>query len=217
MSSGGRIPCEIITLGFILKTDLLSLFHSNRKFAESYTKDLNGATIDEFKDIANKIYVNAKRPLFKMKQNEPNAQCLEIFFRTSDLGHSLFSLLRDVFEQNCNPINDDADFTPKSGAFFKMFEKLFDELKTGSDEMKTFALKSERAFDVFFDSEIVRPREFKFLTEGSDRVQPDTKSMLIFDQFFPFNNKNHVDTNCVPVEELPLFYKNKGSHRWFGL
>lgn len=144
-----------------------------------------------------------------MKETEPNAQCPVIFRRKIFKGISVFSLLNHIQKYNWYPGNDDADITPNSPESYEMFEKLFDKLKTDSDH-QTFALKSDNPFDALFVTQIVLQREFKFLTEGSDRINADTKSMLIFNQFLPYYNKYHNDEHCVPVADLPLFYKKKG-------
>ena len=140
---------------------------------------------------------------------EKNSQCLKSFFQTASKGYYLFGLLSDSFFSSPFPeIVDYVGGTPSGTVLSALFEQLLEKLKTGAESDQTFAFKYESTYKVYYWKDIVLPREFKFLTEGS--VQPDTKSMLTYDQFFPFNNKNHVDTNCVPVEELPLFYKNKG-------
>ena len=141
-----------------------------------------------------------------MKIVETKSKCLEIFERKAFSGRNVFSILKRLTKYNEYPIFD-ADSKPTSLEAIKILEKLFEKLKTSAD---AFALKSERPWDVFFYKNIILPREFHFLTEGSDRVGPDTKSMFTYDQFLPFNTKDHVDQNCVPVEDLPLFYKNKG-------
>lgn len=144
-----------------------------------------------------------------MKKTEPNAQCPEIFKRKFLKGESVFSELGNIQKYNRYPGDDRADITPDSTESLEMFEKLFNELKTDSDD-QTFAFKSDDPMDVLFDAQIVLQREFKFLAEGLDPINSDTKSILVFDQLLPFHNKKHTDENCVPVADLPPFYKNKG-------
>ena len=88
-----------------------------------------------------------------------------------------------------------------------MLERLFEKLNTGADG-QTFALKGELALRVYFFKRLILPREFKYQTDGS--VRPDTKIMANFDQLLSFNSDRHTDEGCNPVENLPLFYKNKG-------
>ena len=193
---------------FTLITDLL-FFPSNRYFAESYTEKLKNATADEIENIQYKILRTFWKPLYDMKDTEPNAKCPVIFRRKISKGEGVFSELRRIQIRNLYPTNDEADMTPDSTELFEMFEKLFDDLKTDSDH-QTFAFKSDDPMDVLFDAKIVLHREFKFLTEGSDQINADTKSMLVFDQLLPYYNKHHTDENCVPDADLPLFYKKKG-------
>ena len=146
-------------------------------------------------------------PLYYIRQVERKSRCVETFEGKAYSGYNIFYNFYWVTNANNYPISDEADTKPTSSEAIKILEELFEKLKTGGTE--TFAFKSERPHDVFYYKEIVLPREFHFLTEGSDRVQPDTKSMLTYDQFLPFNNKNHVDKNCVPIEKLPWFYKDR--------
>ena len=186
------------------------LIRSNRKLVELYTEDLNGATAEEIRRKMLEIYQAGWGPLYRMKLVETRSECVETFERKADSGCSIFENFFWVTNLNSYPLSKGAHSKPTISEALKILEELFEKLKTGGTE--TFAFKSERPEDVFFHKKIVLPREFHFLTEGSDRVQPDTKSMLTYDQFLPFNNKNHVDENCVPIDKLPWFYKNKGGH-----
>lgn len=88
-----------------------------------------------------------------------------------------------------------------------ILEKLFEELNTVADG-QTFAFKDKKVSEVYYYLGLVVRGEFKFLTDGP--VQPDTESMLHYEQYLPFNNRQHTDEGCVPANDLPVFYKNKG-------
>ena len=92
----------------------------------------------------------------------------------------------------------------------KEFEGLENEPNSISADEQTFAFKSVRALDVYYDNQVVLPKEFKFMKNGATRVTPDTTSILIYDHLLPFNNAKHNDVDCVPAKNLPLFYKKKG-------
>ena len=113
--------------------------------------------------------------------------------------------------RSSNSLLSIAGFKPSVSEAIEIMERLFEKLKAASDG-QTLALKEETAFDIYFKDGFVLQRDFKFLTDGS--VQPDTQSMAIYEQFLPFNSQLHTDEGCVPVKELPLFYKNKGVDKY---
>lgn len=179
---------------------------SNRTFTELYSENLKNATAEEFGEKARRIAVDAWLPFRKMNGEENFIRCLEHFEQKASAAYYVFSTLERMFRFNSYPINDEADYKPTNTEAIETLGKLFDELKTGANG-QTFALKSEKAFDFYFKDGFVLPREFKFLTEGPASLN---KGMITLDQYFPFNNQHHEDTNCVPVEKLPSFYKTKG-------
>ena len=148
------------------------------------------------------------QPLHIMTVFEPYSDCVNAFREKIFSALSVIETLRQLFKYSEYPtIFDQADFKPTSSEAIKMQERLFEKLNAAGDG-QTFALKGQRAYDVYFQRGFVLMREFKFLTDGS--VQPDTESMAIYNQFLPFSSDRQSDRDCVPVEGLPPFYKNKG-------
>ena len=179
---------------------------SNRKFAEIYTNDLGAATAEELGHKRKELAIDYWIPLYDMARVEPSS-CVQTFKRITYSAYSVLGTLHRLAEYNGYPVNSEADYKPTDSKAIRALEDLFKELKTGADG-QTFALKDLTVFDVYFERGFVQPIEFKFLTDSS--VQPDTKSMITYDQFLPFNSNQQSDEGCVLVEELPLFYKKKG-------
>ena len=125
----------------------------------------------------------------------------------------VFGILEKVQRLNSPPRCDEDDCKPINPKAVKILEKVMSELQ-GSQDGQTFAFGSEKATDVYWHRQTVVSKELKFLKEGSDRVGPDTKGMLIYEQFLPFNNQNHNNSGCLTVKDLPSFYKNKGKLPW---
>lgn len=151
-----------------------------------------------------------------MKKEERWAKCLQVFEAKTSRAINAFTTFERLSRYNSYPIHDglndlfhpDFIFKPETLQLIKILEKLFRELSTSAGG-QTFALKSDEPWSIYFKmGGFVFPGEFKFLTEG--RVQPDTKSLLTYDQYLPFYNADHSDKNCIPAKDLPLFYKNKG-------
>lgn len=145
--------------------------------------------------------------LFDLKGVENKSECLEIFNAKAWKGLHLFSNLLAPTEKNAFPIYQDAEFEPTNLEAIKILEHLFEQLNTDADG-QTFALKGESAFDFYFDHGFVLAKNFKFLADGP--VHPDAKTVLTLEMYLPFHTDQPDDTNCVPVDQLPLFYKNNG-------
>ena len=143
-----------------------------------------------------------------MRQKENKIECLESFFKKMNAASEILEILSRMLEYNWTPKGIDQDYKPKPREAVKILEKLMSELQASQDGQK-FAFGSEEAFDVYWVKQISVSKEFKFLNKGTERVGPYTKSMLIYEQFLPFNNEKHDDDGCVAVEDLPLFYKSK--------
>ena len=135
--------------------------------------------------------------------------CIKSFKEKADSGLSVFNNLRILIQLNWAPSVEAANFEPKTGEAIKMQEKLIDKIKN-STEGQTFVFGQNTARDVYLLYEIHIPKEFKFLRRDSDRISPETKSMLKYEQFLPFNNQNHGNLDCVAAKELPRFFQKKG-------
>lgn len=186
------------------------LLYSNRKFAELYAESLTGAiTPKQIEAKKLNLAIHGWIPLYDLKKVEENAKCLRSFDDTAYSGLFVFIMIERFAIENKHAIYDYAYAKPTTLETKDRLEKLMDELKTGADGL-TFAFKSERATKVYYYQRILRPKEFKFLKEDLQSIQPGTKSMLTYEQFLPFNNQLHNDEGCVSVEDLPRFYKEKG-------
>ena len=140
-----------------------------------------------------------------MKKVEP-ATCVRTFGDMIFSASNIFENLVEVSMYNSYPTWG-GDFKPTETETFRILERLLEKLNTDADG-QTFALKDQDAVDLFYKRGLVLPVEFKFLTNGP--VQSETESMLTYDQYLPFNSDRHTDEGCVPLKELPSFYKNKG-------
>lgn len=140
---------------------------------------------------------------------EPNVKCIKIFDDTAYSGANVFVDLKWLAKFNKCPTQDSAGFKPTSWELIKNLGKLLSELQYASDD-QTLAFSWAHAEQLYFHRGFALLREFKFLKDDLGKVLPSTRSMINFEQFLPFHNKKHTDKNCVPVEELPLFYKTKG-------
>ena len=152
--------------------------------------------------------------------NEKN-KCVIYFQQKAFSGLRVFATIDFMLRLNWYPFGDEVNYEPSSAHAIKILDKVMDELKA-SQNGQTFAFRSDTAEDVYgklvgdnflrpyYGKEMVIAKEFKFLKEGSDRVRPDTKSILIFDQYMRFNNAKHNDNHCVALTNLPRFYKKKG-------
>lgn len=122
----------------------------------------------------------------------------------------MLSVFEKLFLDNVYPTDSYADYMPTNSEAVEALEKLMNQFSTSTDG-QTFAFGSDDALDVYFYRTIVLPKEFKFLKADSGRVSRETKSLLAYDQLFPFNNPNHKDENCVAAKDLPLLQeKRKG-------
>ena len=120
-------------------------------------------------------------------------------------GYGVIRLLERLIGRHLQPLHKETGHKPTSDEAVEMLGKLMERLKAGD---QTFAFAVDAARDVYYHRKIVRPRELKFLRAGLDRF--DVKILISYDQFLPFNNGNHNDANCVMLEDLPLFYQNRG-------
>ena len=148
--------------------------------------------------------------LYFLKDTERGADCLKSFTDTAYSGYGVFEILHRFAERNQTPyIVNEAHYTPGIRKQVAELAKLIDDIILGNWQ---FALRYEGASYIHNAFAIFPPKEFKLLKEGRQGIQPDTKSMIIYDQLLPFNNPLHNDEGCVPVEQLPLFYKKKGKN-----
>ena len=186
---------------------------SNRKFVELYTEDLAGFPVDEHHEKRIELGRIGMAPLFYLKENiEHNAKCLPPFERTANSGWAVFETLDRFFVENKYSNHDDlADFEPTNRETLEELRELLSPRKASSHS-QTFAFGAAH-YEVFF-TELVLPIEFQFLKGGSDRLGPETRSMISFELLLPFNNRNGKEENCVPAKNLPWFYKNKGENKF---
>ena len=147
-------------------------------------------------------------PLYRMQKVELKAKCVKQFYDKIDSGKDIIEILERMLSLNWHPFGE-ADFEPVPWQAVEVLKQLMEQLQASTDG-QTLAFKSEDARHVYWYKEIAALKEFKFLKQGSDRVSSYTKSMLIYDQLLPFNNENHDDNHCVPLDDLPRFYKRKG-------
>lgn len=182
-------------------------FNSNRKFAQLYTEDLTDATAKDFSDAENELFRVGWEPFYKMRKEEDEVQCVKTLFEVVKKGDSLFGYLERLYRLNWQP-GSESNSSPTYLEAVDILAKLMDQLKINADG-QTFAFAEENAEEVY-ECGLILPKKFKFLTKGLDRVGPRTRSMVIYDQFMPFNNKNHNEINCVTLDNLPRFYKDKG-------
>ena len=153
--------------------------------------------------------MNAYGDLYTIAFKEHKAICLKVFERKAFSGLEVLDSLKLLAFYNWSPSPEEANFKPKPREAIKTLEKLMDNLKASTGG-QTFAFGHDDASDVYWLRKINVPREFKFLKKDSDRVGPETRSMLTYDQFLPFNNQNHDNRDCVAAKDLPRFFKNKG-------
>lgn len=142
--------------------------------------------------------------------DEDYPECLRSMEDCAYSGVALFDSLHSFFQFNKHPSLWQAAFKPTSLESTRWLAELMLKLKRSTNG-STFAFEFEEASLVLLHKAIVLPREFKFLSEGPAR--PDTKSMLTYEMFLPFRQTHKTHKNnqrCVPADELPLFYKNKG-------
>ena len=144
-----------------------------------------------------------------MAKEESNARCVKLFALKANSGSAFLQNLRTMTIYNWSPIWEEANFEPETLESVKKLEKLMEKLKASTGGHR-FAFERYGASEVWLKG-IYVAREFKFLKKGSDRVGQETKSMLTFEQFLPFNNKNHDNKDCVAIKDLPMFYKKKGN------
>lgn len=126
---------------------------------------------------------------------------MKSFEETAYSGVALFLTLRDFFQFNLHPTISEAAFKPTESETNRMLDEMIGNFNENTDG-PTFAFGSQSALLVL-DRKILLAREFKFKSV-------DTKSVLTYELFLPFQNKNPDNGRCVPVGDLPLFYKNKG-------
>ena len=189
---------------------MLLSFVSNRKFAAFYTSDLSAATAEEFKEKKEEIYRVGEKALSAIRYNDYDAKCVAAFMETAQLGHRVFKTLADMISGNWHPVDhNEPFFKPTSWEKIVSLRELIAQLETSTND-RTFAFEYYDGWYVYHHKQIVRPKEFRLLMGGLNRVLPGTKLMLVYDQLMPFTNANHNDQNCVPVRDLPQFYKNKG-------
>ena len=153
-----------------------------------------------------------------MLKEEQNAKCIES--QKSELGNLLFKIFSAIYSSNFQMIysSDSEEITPQTTNLVEivdMHKKLIDKIQGNSDG-QTFAFESESgdSFECIRKllwQEIVLLRDLNFLNGSLNRVGPNTERILFYDQFLPFNNEPHNDEDCVPVKDLPPFYKNKGT------
>lgn len=177
--------------------------------AKFYNEHLNGAGAEEFRSKRLELLNRVMEPLWALKRVERGANCLEALEEKAHGGHGVFESLDRMARKNRLPQYFLAYFEPSQSDGIARLEKLFEQYKTGGD-LKNFALKSLVPYEVYVLA-LIRPGEFKFLTEGSAR--PDTKSMFTYDHYLPFYNPEHTDEGCVRIKDLPAFFKNKGVNR----
>lgn len=197
-------------------SDLLLLpFHSNRKFSEYYAESLTNATPKEIQAKSWNLMLFGWIPLVDLEAEEDNVRCLKSFQLISYSGQSVFETLERFVIEHKNAVKFEAAYKPRTSVAVKRLQKWMDELKNDA-EGQTFAMASESAWDIYSNKSIVLPKEFKFLTKGSEPIGPETRTMLTYVEFLPFNSphKPHNDEACVPASELPLFYKNKGVDKY---
>lgn len=143
-----------------------------------------------------------------MTKVEKKSKCLKIFEQKVWSGWGVFTDLWTSAKGDGFPVFDEAEFEPTTSEAIEMMGKLLKELDIGSGQ--TFILKSESATSVYYRRGLVRSREFKFLADGP--IHLDSNSELTCELFLPFQTDQPDDTNCVPVEDLPQFYQNKGDY-----
>ena len=165
-----------------------------------------GNTPEEIREKYSKI-LGKWENLNRLAYKEPKVKCLDSFARKAFSGLSVFNNLRILTIFNWSPTYHQADFKPEIPEVIEMLEKLMDKLKTSTGG-QTFAFGDDSAYNVYWYKQISALKEFKFLKKAPHPIYPVTKSLLTFELLLPFNNKN-PDTDCVSVNGLPLFYKNR--------
>lgn len=148
-------------------------------------------------------------PIFHIRQKELRSKCVDTFYRKMMSGKGLLEILRYMLHLNLYP-QKKSDFRPTISEAVEILKKLMEQLQADMDGKRFAFAYQDTALHIYWNKEIAVFRELKFLKENSNHVRPDTKSMLRYDQFLPFNNANHEDDNCVTAADLPEFYKNKG-------
>ena len=185
---------------------MLIFSFSNRKFAQLFTEELNGATAEEIEKKRIDLGATAWLPLRRLMRKEGHVECLERFESKMFSGYSVLSTFERFSKFNRQAADMDADYKPTTSQSIDLLRKLIKQLQTDG---QTFALRSENVVDIYLYKGLALPREFKFLAGD----QADAKSMLIYDLCLPFNSNKHDSKNCVPVKELPRFFKEKGKEK----
>lgn len=150
---------------------------------------------------------------------EPKAKCLSSLVTKTARGAQALSTL-DLFRRwNSYPVDDgtydpfdpQVIFKPHISKIFEMLKNSLSKIRLRLNEGQTLAFKEKEGPWKIYQKRpgFLLPVEFKFLTEGG--AQLDTKILIIYDQYFPFNHE-HNDENCVPAKDLPLFYQKKGKN-----
>lgn len=169
---------------------------------------MSGAKIKEL-ESSKELRKGSWFPLRDIYFEEKNAECLKSMERIAYSGVALFMALEDFFDFNRHAVLPEAAFKPTKAETTRWLDKLMDRFEEDTDG-PTFAFESEEAWQVLSNRKTILPRELKFLIEGEGRTGPNRKSMLTYELFLPFENKNPNKDRCVPVDDLPLFFKNKG-------
>lgn len=120
---------------------------------------------------------------------------------TAYSGVALFLSLHDFFRSNLRPTIPEAAYKPTEEETLRWLDELIGKFKESTDESK-FVFGTEPALLVL-SRKLLLAREFKFKS-------PDTKSMITYELFLPFEVRNQDNDRCVSVDDLPAFYKNKG-------
>ena len=139
-------------------------------------------------------------------RRENRSKCVTSFDHTAYIGQGVFDVLNDILGNNRAP-NWEADFKPRTEEMIRKIENLKNKLQITPDS-PTLVFREEElsSSEIYSGKPLAQLKEFKFLKDGSDSIGPDTKSVLIFELFLPFNNKHHHDENCVPAKDLPFFF-----------
>ena len=133
-------------------------------------------------------------------ETEGKNECIKYFAQTTYHGLKALEVLKSFLAENRNPLYERDEFKPTSFETVRILEKLMSKVKKANPQMTA----ADSAWNVYWYEAVSLPRKLTIL-----RDDITDSSMIIYDLFMPFNNKDHDDTDCLTTEDLPIFYKNK--------
>ena len=181
-----------------------------------YTEDLIHNSPEEIRAKISSLFdIGGRRFYDMMMETEKTSKCVASFYEKTRKGYGILDSFQNLIRFN-RPPPYDATMKPTSIEIVNELNTLLKQFHTITNG-QTSAFRSDSlgyyfvlANLIYHDKALTLIKDFKFLKNGSGRIGPDSKSMLFFDMFLPFNNQHHDNRNCFAVKDLPNFYLIKG-------